>query len=77
MNQSFWDDVKGMSDEENRSLHDEAAKQGDAGWGEKGRMTTYAGTGVGLIDKVVPAAEIVEEVRTGAKAILSKASSGF
>lgn len=74
INQSFWDELKGMSESENRSLYSEAVKQGDAGWGEQGRMTTYAGTGVGLIREVVPAGAIVEEVRTGAKAILSRAS---
>lgn len=74
VNQSFWDDIKGMSEAENRSLYSEAIKKGDAGWGEQGRMTTYAGTGVGLIREVVPAGEIVEEVRTGAKAIISRAS---
>ncbi|KAK0109622.1 hypothetical protein ONS95_002303 [Cadophora gregata] len=62
LNQSFWDSQKGMSEEENTKLYTEAIKMGDEGWGEKGRMTTYAGTGVGLVKKVMPAGEIVQEV---------------
>ena len=51
-----------MSEEENAKLYAEAVKMGDEGWGEKGRMTTYAGTGVGLVKRVMPAGEIVQEV---------------
>ncbi|KAL2068741.1 hypothetical protein VTL71DRAFT_15079 [Oculimacula yallundae] len=62
LNQSFWDSQNGMTEEENAKLYEEAVKMGDQGWGERGRMTTYAGTGVGLVKKVVPAGEIVKEV---------------
>ncbi len=62
LNLSFWDSEKGMSAEENARLYSEAMKLGDKGWGEKGRMTTYAGTAVGLVRKVMPAGEIVQEV---------------
>ena len=75
LNQSFWDYVKGMGDDENKKLYEEAIKQGDAGWGDAGRMTTYAGTGVGLIREIKPAAEIVEEVREDAKRHLKAAAS--
>jgi nitronate monooxygenase len=62
LNRSFWDHQNGMGEAENKRLYEEAVKVGDQGWGEKGRMTTYAGTGVGLINKVMPAGEIVKEV---------------
>ncbi|CZR57942.1 related to FMN-dependent 2-nitropropane dioxygenase [Phialocephala subalpina] len=67
LNQSFWDNDKGMSDEENERLYEEEIKKGDAGWGDQGRMTTYAGTGVGLIQKIQPAGGIVREVLKDAK----------
>ncbi|PBP25129.1 2-nitropropane dioxygenase [Diplocarpon rosae] len=62
LNQSYWDSQKGLSEEENARLYEEAVKMGDEGWGEKGRMATYAGAGVGLVRKVMPAGEIVAEV---------------
>ena len=48
-------------------MYDTEAKKGDEGWGVNARMTTYAGTGVGLILKVRPVREIVNEVRADAK----------
>ncbi|KAF4547326.1 Nitronate monooxygenase-like protein 1 [Elsinoe fawcettii] len=67
LNASYHDWEKGMPVEENKKLYDEALKKGDEGWDESnGRLTTYAGTGVGLVDKVQPAAEIVKEAREGA-----------
>ena len=73
LNQSWYDAERGMGWEENKRLHDEALKRaGDAGWGEKGRLTTYAGTGVGLVREVMGAGEIVEEVREGAKRVLRR-----
>ena len=47
-----------------------ALKLGDDGWGEKGRLATYAGAGVGLITKVRSAQEIVNEVQEGANSLL-------
>lgn len=72
LNHSFWDHEKGMREEENMKLYDEAVKKGDAGWGEEARMTTYAGTGVGLIKKIMPAGDIVTEVRRDARALLAR-----
>lgn len=65
LNQSWHDAANGMSFEENKRLYDDALKLGDEGWGEKARLTTYAGTGVGLVKDVKPAAEITREVREG------------
>lgn len=75
LNQSFFDDERGMPEEENKKLYESATELGDEGWGEKGRMTTYAGTGVGLIHKVIPAAEIVAEVLSDCRAHLLKAGT--
>lgn len=75
LNESFWDSQKGMSEEENATLYAEALKMGDEGWGEKGRMTTYAGTGVGLVKKVLPAGEIVQEVLRDSSTRLAAISS--
>ena len=63
LNQSYYDHHAGVSFEENKKLHDEALRQGDAGWGANGRVTTYAGTGVGLIKAVMEAGDIVREVQ--------------
>ncbi|KAL8842504.1 MAG: hypothetical protein Q9176_002656 [Flavoplaca citrina] len=63
INQSFLDAKGGKVTKDNMEAYAEALKKGDAGWGENGRLTTYAGTGVGLIDQVQPAAEIIEEIR--------------
>jgi nitronate monooxygenase len=62
VNQGHEDEEAGMSDEENVRLYKEEMKRGHEAWGPYGRMVTYAGTGVGLIKEVKPAAEIVEEV---------------
>jgi nitronate monooxygenase len=77
LNRSYYDHADGMSIEENKRLYEEALKKGDAGWGEQGRLTTYAGTGVGLMRKVQGAAEITEEIRDGAKNILAAAAAKF
>jgi nitronate monooxygenase len=64
INASYLDAVGGMSDEENRGLYVEEMGRGDEGWDVegKGRMTTYAGTGVGLVKEVLGAGEIVRQV---------------
>ena len=77
LNQSFWDHEKGMKEAENTKLYEEAVKLGDAGWGDQGRMTTYAGTGIGLIHKSMPAGEIVAEVLRDSKECLVKARGRF
>ncbi|KAL8675353.1 MAG: hypothetical protein Q9168_000310 [Polycauliona sp. 1 TL-2023] len=69
INQSFRDAKDGVVTVEHMEAHAEALKKGEAGWGEDGRLTTYAGTGVGLIDQVRPAAEILEEIRRQVTAI--------
>ena len=39
LNESFWDAGKGMGEDENKKLYEEALKLGDEGWGKKGRVT--------------------------------------
>jgi len=64
LNQSFHDHNGGMTLEENKKLYDEAMeKEGDGGWGVGGRITTYAGTGVGLVRSVMKGGDIVREVQ--------------
>ena len=70
INQSWRDALAGMSPEENKSLYEKAVKTGDQGWGEHGRLTTYAGTGVGLVKRVQNAKEIVNEIVSGTQTIL-------
>ncbi|KAK3677632.1 hypothetical protein LTR78_002482 [Recurvomyces mirabilis] len=73
LNQSWRDAEKGMRFEENKKKYESAEREGeDQGWGEEGRMTTYAGVGVGLIREVKPAAEVVEEVREGCRKVLGR-----
>lgn len=56
-----------MDIDEIRRRYLEASKTEDAGFGtgEHSRAATWAGTGVGLVRKEQPAAEIVKEVRKG------------
>lgn len=74
INRSYLDEVvEGeVGEEENRRLYLEEMRKGDEGWGPDGRMTTYAGTGVGLVKEVMSAREIVESVGKEAKEILER-----
>lgn len=62
VNRTYQDHLAGMPDDENVTLYDEAMTQGDEAWGPEGRMTTYAGTGVGMVREVKPAAVVMEEL---------------
>ncbi|KAK4126706.1 inosine monophosphate dehydrogenase [Parathielavia appendiculata] len=55
---SWQDHAAGMPLEENRRLFKEADKAGDTS-----RKITWVGTGVGLVKRIQPAADIVREVR--------------
>jgi len=71
INKSLRDSKSGMDFEENRRLYAEALKLGDEGWGkEHGRITTYAGTGVGLVKSIVPAGHIVKDVLEEVKVLV-------
>lgn len=73
-NQGHCDEDAGMSDAENVRLFKEEVQRGDEAWGSHGRMVAYAGTGLGLISEIKPAASIIEEVSEGARAVLREAS---
>ncbi|KAK4985427.1 hypothetical protein LTR50_005977 [Elasticomyces elasticus] len=78
INESYRDALAGLSAEENKRLYDEAVKTGDAGWGEEGgggRLTAYAGAGVGLVREVKRAGEITDEVREEGRKVLRRAAS--
>lgn len=72
LNESWYDEAKGMGFEENKRLYEEALRKGDEGWGAKARLTTYAGTAVGLVRDVRPAAEVTREVREGAVGVMKR-----
>lgn len=72
INKSYNDSVAGMDEKENKTLYTKEIEKGDEGWGVDGRMTTYAGTAVGLIKEVKKAAEITQEVREGARELLNQ-----
>ena len=63
INQSYLDAQNGMIIDENKRLYGVALQKGDHGWGESGRVTAYAGCGVGLVKEVKHAKEIIDEVR--------------
>lgn len=66
INKSFVEHQEGKPFEELKSLHDEASKSGDSGWGPEGRRATYAGASVGLIHEVKPASDIIRDVQKNA-----------
>ena len=76
-NRTYLDALNGMIDEENVELYKDAVKQGDEGWGPEGRMTTYAGTSVGLITDVSSAEDIIREVSKEALEVLDKTAQKY
>lgn len=71
-NRSYIDAQSGISNEENKQMYEEEMQKGDEGWGAEGRMTTYVGTGVGLVTDVQSAEEILKELSTDAMLALKK-----
>ncbi|OJD11315.1 hypothetical protein AJ78_07886 [Emergomyces pasteurianus Ep9510] len=76
VNETLRDKQAGMDDGENQRLYKEEMAKGDAGWGPTGRMTTYAGTGIGLIREVKSAEEIVRGVAAEAREVLKEVVTG-
>lgn len=72
---SYTDHVNGVGIEEIRRLHAEAVQGEDGGYGEKARAVMWAGSGVGLVNEVMDAADIVERVRSQALKISKELSS--
>lgn len=69
-NKSWQDQQAGMSFEELKKLHDEAAKTGDEGWGPDGRLATYASAAVGLVHSVEDAGLLTVRLRDEARDII-------
>lgn len=72
INQSYLDAQDGMVTDENQSLYQKALQRGDLGWGQNGRVTAYAGCGVGLVKEVRYAKEIIDEVKRDISEVLTK-----
>lgn len=75
INQSYLDAKAGMDEAENKRQYEQAMQAGDAGWGPSQRMTTYAGTAVGLVKDVKPASEVTREIREDALRLLKSLSN--
>ncbi|KAL1304925.1 hypothetical protein AAFC00_003839 [Neodothiora populina] len=74
VNASYRDFEAGVDWEENKRRYEEALK--GEGWdGEAARLTTYAGTGVGLIREVMSAGDITRQVREDGVRLLREAAS--
>ncbi|KAI5819400.1 hypothetical protein BZA77DRAFT_155406 [Pyronema omphalodes] len=69
VNDSFRDHQAGMDLKENLERYQKAVRESDYS-----RMTAYAGAGVGLVNEIKPAAEIVRDMREGAKRVLREAA---
>lgn len=73
VNRAYEDAVGGVvGEDEGKRLYAEEMEKGDAGWGVEGRMTTYAGSGVGLVREVKRSGEVVKEVRDGVKKVMEE-----
>ncbi|KAK4465113.1 putative 2-nitropropane dioxygenase precursor [Cladorrhinum samala] len=78
VNRSWVEHKEGVEFDELKRRHEESLKAGDGAWGrEEGRTATYAGMGVGLVNEVKGAREIVEEAREEATAILKGLAGRF
>lgn len=74
--QSYEDHIQGISIEEIRKSHAEAKQSSHLGFDQENRRAAiWAGTGVGLVRKKSPAAEIITEVRESARAALERSVS--
>ncbi|KAI4730724.1 inosine monophosphate dehydrogenase [Aureobasidium sp. EXF-10728] len=72
--QSYKDHIRGVSIDEIRKSHAEAKQTDHLGFDQENRRAAiWAGTGVGLVRKKAPAAEILTEVREAAKTALENA----
>lgn len=82
INETYVDAEGGMHLDVNRSLYAEALEGGLPQYPEdgqvsvgKGRLTMWAGSGVGLVNQVLPAAEIVEQTRKEVYEMLGRIST--
>ena len=74
--QSYKDHIEGISIDEIRKSHAEAKQSSHLGFNQENRRAAiWAGTGVGLVRRRAPAADIIKEVRESARAALERAVS--
>lgn len=77
VNDSYTEFKNGTSREDIQRLYAEAEKESEKGFGfetGKARAAVWAGAGIGLVNKIQPAGEIVREVRAAARNVLSAAA---
>lgn len=67
---SYVDFTNGVEIDEIRKRYIEAAKEDHKGFGGEARGAVWAGSGIGLVNKIQEAGEIVRELRQGAKKAL-------
>jgi nitronate monooxygenase len=72
---SYRDFESGISVEEVRKRCIEATKEPHKGFGGEERAALWAGSGVGLVNEVKSASEILQEVRESARRCLEKATN--
>lgn len=73
INRTYTDSQDGIGEDDNMRLYDEALQRGDESYGLDGRLTTYAGTGVGLVKTAMLAKDIVASIRAEAQILLYRA----
>ncbi|KAH7076009.1 hypothetical protein FB567DRAFT_150938 [Paraphoma chrysanthemicola] len=69
-NKSWTEHEAGVSFDDLKARHDEAARSGDQGWGPEGRLATYAGGAIGLVRGVEGAGTLTVRLRDEARTIL-------
>ena len=79
INESVTEEEEGVDLKTSRKRYEEALNSKDLRekYGEKGRLVSYAGTGVGLVHEVKSAKEIVEEVRRDIETHLRRALRAY
>ena len=75
VNKSWEEHSEGAEFDTLKEKHDEALKKGDEAWGKNGRTATYVGAGVGLVHDIVPAAEVVANLRREMREIVTQNSA--
>ncbi|KAM0814435.1 hypothetical protein AB5N19_00225 [Seiridium cardinale] len=75
LSKSFEEHVAGVDLDQIRSCYATAVMGDDKGWGDSRRAAVWSGTGVGLVNSVLPASEIVRQVRDGVRTVLNDAHS--
>ncbi|KAJ9605640.1 hypothetical protein H2200_009489 [Cladophialophora chaetospira] len=73
--ESYNDHVRGVDIDQVREVHNKAVTGEDSGYGKTNRANVWAGSGVGLVNKLEDAADIVEEVRSGVTQILNSTNA--